>query len=91
MTNNFREDTLLKKSIGWVISIAVPVAIILGVVRLMLNPWYVEFEYRTPGFPADSYGFTLDERLAYSKVAIEYLVNDAGISYLGDQEFPEGL
>jgi integral membrane protein (TIGR01906 family) len=68
----------------------VPVAISLGVVRLLLNPWYVEFEYRTPGFPPDQYGFSMEDRLTYSKVAIEYLVNDAGIEFLGDLRFPEG-
>jgi len=36
------------------------------------------------GIPADRYGFTLEERLKYSKVAIQYLVNDADISYLGE-------
>jgi integral membrane protein (TIGR01906 family) len=74
----------------WFVSFAVPLVLVLGTVRLMMNPWFVEFEYRTPGFPADPYGFTFEERLAYSKVAIEYLVNDADISFLADLRFPEG-
>lgn len=80
----------LKRLVIWLVVVFVPVAISLGVVRLVLNPWYVEFEYRTPGFPPDRYGFSLEDRLAYSKVAIQYLVNDAGIEFLGDLRFPEG-
>lgn len=72
------------------VSLAVPLVLVLGTVRLMMNPWFVEFEYRTPGFPADPYGMTFEERLQYSKIAIEYLVNDADISYLADLRFPEG-
>ncbi len=43
-----------------------------------------------PGFPEDSYGFTQAERLEYSKIAIEYLVNDAGPEFLGDLTFGDG-
>ena len=80
----------IRKIIGWLITFAVPVVLIMGTIRLILNPWYVEVEYRMPGFPSDSYGFTLEERLAYSKTAIEYLLNDSDISYLGELRFPEG-
>jgi integral membrane protein (TIGR01906 family) len=80
----------LHKILSWVIAFTLPVVIVLSIVRLVLNPWYVEFEYRTPGFPADPYGFILQDRLNYSKIAIDYLVNDAGIEYLGDLRFPPG-
>ncbi len=80
----------MQKILGWLVSILVVLALFLGAVRLVVNSWYVEFEYRTPGFPADPFGFTLAERLEYSKTAIEYLVNDAEISFLGDLRFPEG-
>lgn len=75
---------------GWLVTLTVPVFLTLTAVRLLLHPWYVEFEYRTPGFPTDAYGFTLEERLKYSKIAIEYLLNEADISFLGDLRFPEG-
>jgi hypothetical protein len=60
------------------------------VVRLLINPWYPAFEYRTPGFPDDPYGFTLQERLKFAKNAVDYLVNSEDISYLGDLHFPDG-
>jgi integral membrane protein (TIGR01906 family) len=70
--------------------IIVPVVLTLLAVRIVMSPWYVEFEYRTPFFPEDQYGFTREERLKYSKIAIAYLLNDADISFLGDLRFPEG-
>jgi integral membrane protein (TIGR01906 family) len=57
---------------------------------LVLNPWFVEFEYRTPNFPADPYGFTMQDRLRNAHIALDYLVNDAGINFLGDLRFPAG-
>lgn len=90
MKNISQKTEYLRKILNWLISFTVPVILIMGAIRLILNPWYVEVEYRTPGFPADSYGFTLDERLSYSKVAIAYLLNDSDISFLGDLRFPDG-
>jgi integral membrane protein (TIGR01906 family) len=78
------------KILSWIVAIILPVAIVLSVVRLVINPWYLEFEYHTPGFPADPYGFTLEDRLKYGKIAVDYLVNSAGISFLRDLHFPPG-
>lgn len=78
------------KSLSWLIAFILPVVIILAVVRFVINPWYLQFEYHTPGFPADSYGFNLQDRLNYGKYAVEYLINSADISFLGDLRFPSG-
>jgi integral membrane protein (TIGR01906 family) len=51
---------------------------------------FPEIEYRLPGFPADEYGFTLKERLHWSRISIDYLLNSADISFLGDLTFPDG-
>ncbi len=81
---------ILYKALSWLVAFIVPVVIVLLVVRLLINPWFLEFEYRTPGFPEDPYGFTLQDRLKYGKIAAEYLLNEAGISYLGNLRFPAG-
>jgi len=78
------------KVLSWIVTIIVPVVLTLLAVRIVMSPWYVELEYRTPFFPEDQYGFTREERLKYSKIAIAYLLNDADISFLGDLRFPEG-
>jgi len=80
----------LYRIFSWLIAFLLPVVIVLSVVRLMINPWYLEFEYHTPGFPADPYGFTLQDRINYGRLAVEYLVNSADISFLGDLRFPAG-
>jgi len=74
---------------GFVI-ILVPIVLVLAAVRAVLNPWFLEFEYRTPNFPPDSFGFTVEDRLRYSRVALDYLLNEEDISFLGEQRFPDG-
>lgn len=81
---------ILYRGLSWLIALLLPAVIVVSVVRFVTNPWYLEFEYHTPGFPADPYGFTLQDRLKYGKLAVEYLNNSAGISFLGDLRFPPG-
>jgi len=80
----------LKPVLGWIVTLLVPAALVLAVVRLLLTPAYLQFEYNTPNFPADRYGFTKEERLHWARLAITYLTNDADISFLADLRFPEG-
>jgi len=42
-----------------------------------------------PYFPADEYGFTKEDRLKWAPFALDYLVNSADISYLGDLTFDD--
>jgi integral membrane protein (TIGR01906 family) len=60
-------------------------------VRLLLIPSFPAIEYRMPGFPEDSYGFTYEERVKWATYGIEYLLNDAGPEFLGDLRFDDGL
>ncbi len=80
----------LYKLLSWLVTILLPVVLVLSVARLLFTPAYLAFEYRTPGFPADEYGFTLQDRLKYGTLAVDYLNNSAGISFLGDLHFPPG-
>ncbi|UCD97603.1 MAG: TIGR01906 family membrane protein [Chloroflexota bacterium] len=76
--------------LAWIVSILVPFLLILTSVRLLLTPLFVQLEYRTPNFPADPYGFSQEDRLQWSLVALEYLLNDEGISFLEDLQFEDG-
>jgi len=80
----------IQNLLSWVTVLLVVVALVLAAVRLLLFPWYPALEYRIPGFPDDPFGFTLQQRLEYSRLAVEYLTNPAEISFLGDLRFPEG-
>jgi integral membrane protein (TIGR01906 family) len=72
------------------LTITIPIILTLISVRLVMTPFFIEFEYNRAGFPEDRYGFTQEERLTYAPYALEYLFNDAGIEYLGDLTFEDG-
>jgi integral membrane protein (TIGR01906 family) len=80
----------LQRIFAWLITIFVPFALTFLGLRLLLTPTFPQVEYRTPGFPADDYGFTLQDRLHWSTISIDYLVNNADISFLGNLTFPDG-
>ncbi|MGA2503460.1 MAG: TIGR01906 family membrane protein [Anaerolineales bacterium] len=81
---------ILCKILSWGVTILLPLALTFLGVRLLLTHAFPEIEYRLPGFPADEYGFTLQDRLHWSKISIDYLLNIADISFLGDLTFPDG-
>ncbi len=75
---------------GWLIAFLTPVVLTLTAVRLLMTPLFLQIEYNLPGFPPDPYGFTKEERLYWSGIALEYLLNDAGIEFLADLRFEDG-
>jgi integral membrane protein (TIGR01906 family) len=77
----------LPEFLSWIVTLLTPIFLLLLGVRLVLNPLYPDLAYRLPGFPEDSYGFTLEDRLIWSKYAINYLLNVSGVEYLGDLKF----
>lgn len=83
-------NSIWVRSASWLVALLTPVIIVLTVVRLLINPALLGFEYSTPGFPDDTYGFTREDRLHWGRYAVDYLVNDAGIEYLGDLRFDDG-
>jgi integral membrane protein (TIGR01906 family) len=80
----------ITNALSWIVTLIVPFFIIMMVIRLLFTPLYPQVVYRLPGFPADYYGFTLEERLHWSQLSIEYLRNDAGIAFLGDERLADG-
>jgi len=82
---------ILQKVLSWIVTILLPLALTFLGVRLLLSHAFPEIEYRLPGFPADFYGFTLQDRLHWSGISIDYLLNDADISFLGDLSFMNGV
>lgn len=73
------------------VTIAIPFFLLMTSIRILLIPYlYLDFEYHTPGFPPDTYGFTLQERLKWSKISMDYLLNDQDISWLANQKLPDG-
>jgi len=80
----------LSPILSWLITISTPLILIGLGVRLLMTPIFPNIEYRLPWFPKDDYGFTTADRLHWGPMGINYLLNNADISYLGDLKFPDG-
>jgi integral membrane protein (TIGR01906 family) len=76
--------------LSYLVSLLTPLALIGLALRVLLTPIYFTVEYNMPYFPADEYGFTKEDRLKWAQPSVEYLVNNADISYLGDLKFDDG-
>ena len=74
----------------FVMAILVPFALIFLAVRILLSNAFLNLEYRMPGFPDDTYGFSQSDRLKWSKLAVQYLINNSDQNYLGDLTFTDG-
>jgi integral membrane protein (TIGR01906 family) len=85
-----KKASRLTQVLSWLVTLLVPIALTLTAVRIMLSPAYIQIEYRMPGFPDDPYGFNQEERLKNADIARVYLLNSAGINFLGDLKLSSG-
>src|SRR5512141_1499251 len=76
--------------LSWLVTVIVPFFLLMTAIRAIFTPLYPQVVYRLPGFPADTYGFSLEDRLHWSRISIEYLLNNAGIDYLANQKLIDG-
>jgi integral membrane protein (TIGR01906 family) len=76
--------------LSWLVTLLIPFALIGLGLRVLLTPLFLQIEYNMPYFPSDQYGFTKEDRLKWAPYALDYLVNNEEISYLGDREFEDG-
>jgi integral membrane protein (TIGR01906 family) len=81
---------LLPRIGGWIILVLTPLVILLTAVRLMMMPLLLQIEYRMPGFPDDPYGFTMQERLHWSQISMNYLLNNQSIDFFDPYKLPDG-
>lgn len=84
------QDNGFARILDWLLVVSIPIWLVLTSVRLLMTETYVQIAYSVPGFPADVYGFSMDDRRAYAPFAVRYLLNDAGSDYLGRLTFPDG-
>ena len=73
-----------------IITAGLPLVLVLLNARVLMSNAFLNWEYNRPNFPEDSYGFTKEDRLTHAPLALDYLFNDEGIEFLGDQTFPDG-
>ncbi len=83
-----------KPVLGRIIQVAIavffPVMLLAAAIRAVATPLFLWVEYNRPGFPADSFGFSTDDRITYGSYAVDYLLNFASPRYLGDLVTPDG-
>ncbi|NIS82118.1 MAG: TIGR01906 family membrane protein [Anaerolineales bacterium] len=74
------------------IQILLPFIIVLTSIFLVLvtAKFWVSIEYRMPGFPEDRFGFTLQDRLYWSSVDIDYLLSNKSLDYFDAFFLPDG-
>ena len=67
-----------------------PILLVTTSIRVALTPIFVNAEYQLPGFPEDEYGFSTNDRLTWSRYAINYLLGHITHDELSNQVLPEG-
>lgn len=72
-----------------VLTVTLPLVLVLSNVRLVLLPWFPNFEYDRSGFPSDPFGFTTAERKLHAARVVDYLMTAADIELLAEQRFPD--
>ncbi len=87
---NKRMKNKLFSAISWLITLLIPFILIGLGIQVLLTPLFPDIEYRMPYFPPDIYGFSTQDSLHWGMDGINYLLNSADVSYLGDLKFSDG-
>jgi integral membrane protein (TIGR01906 family) len=83
-------NTKLSTPLSYLTILLTPIVLLGLGLRILLTPLFYNVEYRMPYFPPDPYGFTMQDRLHWASYAVNYLINNADISYLGNLTFADG-
>ena len=83
-------NNTLSPFLSWLTTLLTPIFLLGLGLRILLTPIFYNIEYRLPWFPPDSYGFTMEDRLHWTPYAVNYLLNNADISFLGNLKFEDG-
>lgn len=79
-----RTKPVLPRVVQVLMAIFFPIVTLVLAIRLVTSSVFLWVEYHRPGFPADSFGFSTDDRMTYGSYTIDYLLNFTGPRYLGD-------
>lgn len=70
--------------------LVLPLALLAAAVRVVATPLFLWAEYHRPGFPADSYGFSTEERMTFGSYGLDYVMNWAPPAFLGGLQDADG-
>ncbi|WP_312396158.1 TIGR01906 family membrane protein [Kocuria sp.] len=65
------------------LALTFPILLIALGVRLVATPLFLWIEYHRPGFPADYWGMSREQRMTYGSYGLDYIMNFAPPQYLG--------
>ena len=76
----------------YAIQLLLPVLFVLGSVHLILltTRTWIPFEYRRASFPPDTYGFSTADRIYWSGIDLNFLLDDLEISYFDNFTLADG-
>ena len=81
---------ILKRAASILGVILFPAFAVLTSIRIALTPFFINLEYRLPGFPPDTYGFTTADRLHWAQFSIDYLLGKINHADFSAQILPDG-
>ncbi len=83
---------MLKRLLSLLITLALPFLLVVSCIRIVANEWFINFEYNSrPGFPADVYGFTLEQRTRLAMDGLySVLPQGEGMIRLQQAKLPDG-
>lgn len=81
---------IITKLFSILVTVVIPFILIMTAIRILINPFFLDYEYNLPQFPADPYGFSTEDRLKWGKISMDYLVNHEPDDYLGTLTFEDG-
>ena len=76
-----------------IVTLILPFVILMNGVLLVFTENFLTYEYKTPDFPEDPYGFTLEERIEDGTKSLNYITNVLNRlpdSYLADLTMKDG-
>ena len=80
----------IKNMFQVLVTLSIPVIVSVLSILVLLSPLFINIEYRRPGFPEDSYGFTTEERLDFGNQTRRYLISSDTLDDLRELEFDDG-
>ena len=82
--------TVIKKVFSALVTLSIPIIVSVLSILVLLSPIFTNLEYRRPGFPDDSYGFTTAERLDFGNQTRRYLISNNTLEDLQQLVFENG-
>jgi len=82
--------TIIKRIYSALVTLSIPIIISVLSILVLLSPIFTNLEYRRPGFPDDSYGFTTTERLDFGNQTRRYLISNNTLENLQQLVFENG-